>query len=190
MNPKKLFFIGSLALAITVSLLAIAAFKLNMPTPAPAEANKSPKINKAPKITQAPQTKVEKKKENYLSEKGRKFVQKSLVRPLQNKFNIKADTDQFSRCPSGFHFYEMADAPPEPGFIILKLEYYDGCAPVNLCVFRVNEAENQLAIWDNAAEKYIEPEIWMARITKEDLEFSPEEFEQPEETESQTQKSS
>ncbi|GAB4401775.1 MAG: hypothetical protein OHK0053_24960 [Microscillaceae bacterium] len=188
MNPKKLFLIGSLALAITVSLLAIAAFKLNtpanIPAPAPAKAIHSPKISKAP------QTKVEKKKENYLSEKGRKFVQKVLVRPLQKKFNIKADTDQFSRCPSGFYFYEMADAQPEPGFIIVKLEYYDGCAPVDLCTFRVNEAENQLAIWDNAAEKYIDAEVWMARISKEDLEFRPEEFEQIEEDASQTQKSS
>lgn len=97
----------------------------------------------------------------YLSEKGKQMLDNELMSPLAKRLKINAKATMMSRCPSGLrHHVEVAPIANSPYFQGIVINYV-GCAPHNVCSFRVTEAEDKLDVLDVKQEKYVSAQEWL-----------------------------
>ncbi len=174
MNSKKLFLIAGLALLTTI-LLTVAAFRLAEPK-VEREIVKKATINAPSSLPEV--AKEEEKKiineEIYLSKKGEKLIHNKLVRPISKKFGMPINLNQFSRCPSGIQFYQMAGRNEKDPYFLVQLYNSHGCMPVNLCQLRVSANEEEVEVWNEKTETYITTKEFIAQLTQADLELKME----------------
>ncbi len=175
MNSKKLFLIAGLALLTTI-LLTIAAFRL-AESRVERESVKKAAIN-APSSFSSKITKEKREEktseEVFLSEKGEKLIHHRLVKPISKKFGMPINLNQFSRCPSGVQFYQLAGPNKENPYFMVQLYNSHGCMPINLCQVRVSANEEEVKVWNEKAETYISTKEYIAQLQKEELELKME----------------
>lgn len=174
MNSKKLFLIAGLALLTTI-LLTIAAFRLAEPK-LERESVKKASFNAPSSLPKVAKEEAEEKtkEEVFLSEKGEQLIHHKLVKPISRKFGMPINLNQFSRCPSGVQFYQVAGPSEENPYFILQLYNSHGCMPVDLCELKVSANEEEVEVWNEKTEKYITTKEFIAQLSKEDLELKME----------------
>jgi hypothetical protein len=109
-----------------------------------------------------------------LTEKGRKLIEKELLAPMRKQLKIKANTEMFSRCPSGLRYY-VKEYPTETSpYFVGNLKNYRGCSAHKVCDFRLSVHEDKMEIRDNDSQDYTASTAWFSKTKKQSQENASE----------------
>ena len=96
-----------------------------------------------------------------LSERGRKLVHETLLKPLSRKYKVNLKRQMVSRCPSGLRYY-VQEGPSEANpYFAGKMRLYSGCRGKIVCEFRVAASEDRIEIFQADQKKYVTVSNWM-----------------------------
>lgn len=96
-----------------------------------------------------------------LSEKGRRLVHRTLMKPLSKKYKVNLKRQMVSRCPSGLRYY-MSEGPSEANpYFEGKMRLYSGCRGKVVCEFRVAASEDRIEVFQTDEKKYVTVSNWI-----------------------------